>query len=100
VPSGFVVTTAAYSRHIAAPTIARTIEQQLADVSETNSPRTKGAAAEFAQAIEAVDIDAATATAVTAAYHQLYSALAGSLVPAAVRSSATGEDGRKLRRSI
>lgn len=89
VPPGFVVTTAAFRRFMAAVDGDGTIEREVAQLDPDDLLRVSDVAARIRERIEALPLPADLHDAVTAAYRSLD---AGAGMAVAVRSSATMED--------
>lgn len=88
VPSGFVVTTAAYRRFLDDTSLASDIDRIMA---RARTPRNQQAASEEIKSLfEEADVNTFIAQTIEASYKRL--SLGGDSTPVAVRSSATAED--------
>ncbi len=93
VPDGFVVTTAAYARLLDQDGLGPWLDARLADVSDpADLDQVEQASAEVRQRIEDAPVPEDIGEAIGQAYDELSYRCYDLNVPAAVRSSATGED--------
>jgi len=92
VPTGFVVTTEAFRRHMAQPAIEQAIIAHLRDLDEADIAGAKRASAGISAAIMSGSVDGAVLAQIVGAYDALCRSLGTADVATAVRSSATGED--------
>ncbi|MFI9600662.1 PEP/pyruvate-binding domain-containing protein [Streptomyces sp. NPDC052043] len=93
VPRGFAVTTAAYALHVGASGLDLLADRVLAGVRDPHRQEAvEAASARIRGAFEEVDVIEPVAAAVVECYGELCDRSSRPQVPAAVRSSATGED--------